>query len=57
MSINEDYTVQLEEVFSGLKLKTKEGEEIFICMRDSGFEFTYQDITYSAKLGVLKKGL
>ena len=35
-------------------LKTKNDEEIAICMRDSGFEFRYQDNWYFAKEGTLE---
>jgi hypothetical protein len=32
-------------------LITEKGEEMYICMRDSGFEFTYQGVNYEAKNG------
>ena len=47
--------IVLKEVYSGVTLITRDGEEIGICMRDSGFEFSYQGIWYSAQKGVLKK--
>lgn len=43
----------LEEVFSGIELKTDAGETLGICMRDSGFEFLYGGKWYSAKNGVI----
>jgi hypothetical protein len=39
----------LKEVFNPIVLQTESGETMVICMRDSGFEFTYQDKKYSAK--------
>lgn len=41
----------LEEVFSGITLKSTSGEELSICMRDSGFEFNYEGSWYEAKGG------
>ncbi len=57
MKINQlgDHTIQFEEVFNPISLKTKDGEEISICMRDSGFEFKYGSKFYSAQKGVLKE--
>lgn len=51
VTVKEDYTIQLEQVFNPIVLKTADGEEIAICMRDSGFEFKYQGASYSAKNG------
>jgi len=51
LTVTEDLGIQLEEVFSGLTLKTKSGEVMSICMRDSGFEFKYQGEWYFAKEG------
>lgn len=47
--------IVLEEVFSGLSLKTRDGEYMGICMRDTGFEFNYQGIWYEAKQGIVRK--
>jgi len=51
VTVTEDLCIQLEEVFSGLTLKTASGETMSICMRDSGFEFNYQGEWYFAKEG------
>lgn len=51
ITVNEDNVIQLEEVFSGIILKTPDGEEMGICMRDSGFEFNYQGKWYYAQNG------
>ena len=45
----------LEDVYSGIGLKTRDGEFMGICMRDTGFEFNYQDEWYEAKNGVVRK--
>lgn len=53
--VTEDCSIQLEEVYHGLTLKTNSGETMVISMRDSGFEFTYQGKAYSAKGGVIEE--
>jgi len=55
IGINKDGTQELREVYNGITLVTNAGEELSICMRDSGFEFTYQGVTYSAKGGTVDK--
>ena len=52
--VTEDLGIQLEEVFSGLTLKTESGETMSICMRDTGFEFNYQGKWYFAKEGFVE---
>ena len=54
VTVTEDLGIQLEEVFSGLTLKTASGETMSICMRDSGFEFNYQGEWYFAKEGYVE---
>ena len=54
VTTNEQGVIQLEEVFSGIILKTPDGEEMTICMRDSGFEFNYQGEWYFAKEGFVE---
>lgn len=34
----EDNTIVLEQVYNSIVLRTKEGKELCICMRDFGFE-------------------
>lgn len=45
----------LTEVYSGVLLRTDDGETMGICMRDSGFEFNYNGDWYSAQKGVVTK--
>jgi hypothetical protein len=54
VEIEEDRTIVLKEVYSGVKLETSDGETMGICMRDSGFEFKYDGKWYSAQEGVIK---
>ena len=54
ITVNEENTMQIEEVFNSVVLKTSEGEEMAICMRDSGFEFKYQGKWYFAKEGYVE---
>jgi hypothetical protein len=54
ITVNQNKEIQLEEVYNSIVLKTKNGEEIAICMRDSGFEFRYQDNWYFAKEGTIE---
>lgn len=51
ISVNENNVIQLEEVFNSILLKTSSGEKMYICMRDSGFEFTYEGKWYYAQNG------
>lgn len=53
--IIKDNTLHLEEVYNPIVLTTNDKENLSICMRDSGFEFTYQDKWYSAKGGNVKE--
>ncbi len=51
ITTTENNTIQLEEVFNNIILKTADDEEMAISMRDSGFEFKYQGKMYFAKEG------
>lgn len=55
ISIDEDGEFLLEKVYSGIGLKSDDGEEFSICMRDTGFEFNYQGVWYEAKQGKVNK--
>lgn len=52
---NEHGDILLKEVYSGLALETSAGEFMGICMRDTGFEFNYEGVSYSAQKGVITK--
>jgi hypothetical protein len=54
ISVSENNTIQLEDVFNTITLKSKDGEEFKICMRDSGFEFDYNGQLFFAKEGYLE---
>jgi len=55
ISVNENYGLTLEEVYTNILLVTRDGEEFDICMRDTGFEFKYNGVWYEAKNGEFKK--
>lgn len=55
LNTNEKGDIILEDIYSGVELKTKDGESIKICMRDSGFEFNYMGVDYEAQKGVIRK--
>jgi len=55
LNVNEKGNIVLEEVFAGLSLKSEDGEEFGICMRDSGFEFQYGNELWQAKDGKVQK--
>lgn len=55
IEVNEKNGITLKEVYTGVSLETSDGETMGICMRDSGFEFSYQGKWYEAKNGVLKE--
>jgi hypothetical protein len=52
--VNEHQQLELTEVYNNIVLKSNDNEIISICMRDSGFEFSYNDTNYSAKNNVLE---
>ena len=54
VTTNEHVIIILEDVVIGIDLKTKDGEIMTICMRDSGFEFRYQGEWYFAKEGFVE---
>jgi hypothetical protein len=54
ISITEHNEFLLEEVFNSITLRTPDGEILTICMRDSGFEFTYQGKKYFVKEGYVE---
>lgn len=54
LSVIEDRSILLEDVYNGIGFRTRDGEEFELCMRDSGFEFKYNDIWYEAKEGIIK---
>lgn len=43
--VREDYTIQLEEVFNAIVIKTTDGVEFGICQRDWGIEVTCNGVT------------
>ena len=45
LEINENGTLQLEEVFNGVVIKTTDGVKFHICQRDYGIEITYNGVT------------
>ena len=44
ITVREDRLIQLEEVYRPIVLKTREGVEYIICMRDYGIEVTETSI-------------
>jgi hypothetical protein len=54
ISVNQDYSFQLEQVYLPITLVTNDKEEMSIIMRDSGFEFKYQGDWYIAKNNVVE---
>lgn len=44
ITVREDYLIQLEEVYNPIILKTSEGVEYSICMRDYGIEITEESM-------------
>lgn len=44
-----DGTFEFKEVYNAINLKSANGEQFSICMRDTGFEFTYEGKTFVAK--------
>lgn len=55
VTVNQENTIQLEQVYNPITLVTDDQEKITICMRDSGFEFFYGGVQYSAQKGEINK--
>lgn len=55
IDVTENYEIVLKEVFNSIILKTDYNEIFSICMRDTGFEFSYNNIFYEAKNGTINK--
>lgn len=54
ISTNNESSMLFENVLDSIEFRTASRETLTICMRDTGYEFTYGGIRYEAKLGVLK---
>lgn len=54
ITVNQDNSFQLEQVYLPITLVTDDKEEMTIVMRDSGFEFKYQGKWYFAKEGFVE---
>jgi len=54
VEVDEQKNIILREAYSGVGLLSDDKEFLGICMRDSGFEFTYGGYWYSAKEGKLE---
>lgn len=55
LTVDQNNNIVLREVFNPIVLITDDDDIMIICMRDSGFEFTYQGKSYSAKQGIIEK--
>ena len=51
LTTTEKGLIELNRVYNPILLKSDGHEDFIICMRDSGFEFNYNDVWYSAKCG------
>jgi len=51
LEVNENSEIILKEVYSGIGFVSDAGEELNICMRDSGFEIFYEGYWWEAKEG------
>ena len=51
---NKDGELILQEVFSGVVFISPDGEEFNICMRDGGYEFSYQGTWFRAVGGKIE---
>jgi len=55
ITVNKHYELTFKKVYNEIVFQTDDGEEMVLCMRDSGFEFVYQGQHYSAKEGTIEK--
>lgn len=49
--VNDKKTIQVEDCFEGISLKSPNGEMFHIAMRDGAFEFFYDNKLFYAKEG------
>lgn len=50
-------TVQIREAFNGVRFITEDGEQLAICMRDSGFELRYSGNNFETGWIEFKEGI
>tara|TARA_R110000744_G_scaffold295139_1_gene405250 strand:+ start:767 stop:994 length:228 start_codon:yes stop_codon:yes gene_type:complete len=55
IDVSENGEIILKEVYNSVGLESNSKEFFRICMRDSGFEFTYEGENYTAQNGEVKK--
>lgn len=55
LGVTENGNLEAKEIYSPLKCISGDGEELSICMRDSGFEFIYQNKWFEAKGGKVEE--
>ena len=53
ISVNDQNTIQIEDCFESILLKSPNGETFHIAMRDGAFEFFYNGIWYYAKDNII----
>lgn len=51
--VNDKNTIQIEDCFESISLKSPNGEMFHIAMRDGAFEFFYNDKLFYAKDGTV----
>ena len=51
IKVDADGTMTLRKVYCGVLFESDSGEELGVCMRDSGFEFKYGGEWWEAKNG------
>jgi hypothetical protein len=51
LEVNQYDEIELKEVYNTIRFVTNDGEELAITMQDSGFEFVYEGVEYSAQKG------
>ena len=54
IQIDSENNIILKKVYNGIGLESDDNEFFSICMRDSGFEFKYNNIWYEAKEGIIR---
>ncbi len=53
IDVTEDGTIRFKKVFNSIVLESEDGEQLAVCMRDTGFEVKYGDSWISMKEGKL----
>lgn len=54
IEVDENRDIILKDVFNGIGFISPDGEKFSVCMRDGGYEFSYQGTWFRAVGGIME---